>query len=272
MLKSYAFDLDQNIFYTKTPIHLLVKQPNGSRKEEPVPNADFEKKLQDKENVKLHDDIEVSMRDFRWYGKLIQDVFDVVYDEKWRWPIRNEFKKATIDADPTHIITARGNPVSDFLDMHKKIIYEVFTQAEKEEMAINMSNKSKHMPYQFDRLVSEYLKNNLYIPCSNPDLIKKLHRENISWYQRKALAFEKCIKKTIHNFAKYYGASFMKHKKISIWFSDDSKKNIDAIKDYINETLKFNYPEIVFYLYNTEDPSTITKEIIIWKSCSMPLF
>lgn len=65
MLKSYVFDLDQNILHTKTPIYLLVKQPDGSRKEEAVPNADFEKRLEDKENVRFHDDIEHSMRNFR---------------------------------------------------------------------------------------------------------------------------------------------------------------------------------------------------------------
>lgn len=65
MLKSYVFDLDQNIVHTKTPIYLLVQQPDGSRKEEAVPNGDFEKKLADKEHVKFHDDINNSMRNFR---------------------------------------------------------------------------------------------------------------------------------------------------------------------------------------------------------------
>ena len=65
MLKSYVFDLDQNILHTKTPIYLLIKQPGGSRQEEPVPNTEYEKRLQDKENAKFHEDIEYSCREFR---------------------------------------------------------------------------------------------------------------------------------------------------------------------------------------------------------------
>lgn len=65
MLKSYVFDLDQNILNTKTPIYLLIKQADGSRKEEAIPNAEFETKLQDKEHVKFHEDAQYSLRDFR---------------------------------------------------------------------------------------------------------------------------------------------------------------------------------------------------------------
>lgn len=81
MLKSYVFDLDQNILHTKTPIYLLAKQLDGSRKEEAIPNAEFEKKLEDKEHYKFHDDIEHSMREFRGTGKLIRDIKEAIHDK-----------------------------------------------------------------------------------------------------------------------------------------------------------------------------------------------
>jgi hypothetical protein len=65
MLKSYVFDLDQNIINTTTPIYLLVKQADGTWQEEAIPNAEFETRLQDKEQVKFHDNPEHSLRDFR---------------------------------------------------------------------------------------------------------------------------------------------------------------------------------------------------------------
>jgi len=83
MLKSYVFDLDQNILNTKTPIHLLVHQADGSRKEEAIPNADFETRLQDKEHVKYHENSEISFREFRGYGKLIKDVFEAIDNEDY---------------------------------------------------------------------------------------------------------------------------------------------------------------------------------------------
>lgn len=271
MLKSYVFDLDQNILHTKTPIYLLVKQPDGSRKEEAVPNADFEKKLQDKENFKYHDNIEHSFKQFRGNGKLINDVFDAISDKAFG-PSWNKFKTATIEWSPTHIITARGNPIEDFREMHKKIIYEVLTKAQREEMSYNMANHTRYTQKQHQVLIDHYLNNNLYIPCANPETIKKFRRWHKSSYEKKASAFEKTIKQSIKTYEEYYGRPFMKDRHITVGFSDDSKKNVDAITNLIIQKLADRYPNILFYIYNTEHPKIIRKETIQQKSRSKPLF
>ena len=82
MLKAYAFDLVGNIIHTKTPLYVLVKQSDGSRKEEAVPNGEFDKKLQDKENVKRQTP-ELCFRECRGTGKLIQQVFDAIEDKTY---------------------------------------------------------------------------------------------------------------------------------------------------------------------------------------------
>ena len=215
MLKSYVFDLDQNILHTKTPIHLLVKQPDGTWKEEAVPNAEFEKKLQDKENVRYHDDIEHSFRQFRGSGKLIKDVFEAIENKAFA-PSWEKFKTATIEASPTHIITARGNPMEEFREMHKKIIYEVLSKAEREEFAYNMANQTRYTSRQYQVLIEQYLKNNLYIPCADPETIRQYRRGKKSPYEKKAAAFEKCIRQTINTYSMYYGKPFMKNRSISI--------------------------------------------------------
>lgn len=271
MLKSYVFDLDQNIVHTKNPIYLLVKQPDGSRKEEAVPNADFEKKLQDKENVKYHDDIEHSMRECRGAGKLIKHVFDAI-DEKAFWPSRDKFKTATIEASPVHIITARGNPMEDFREMHKKIIYEVLSKSEREQMAYNMANHTRYTPRQYQVLIEQYLKNNLYIPCADPETIKQFRRWQKSSHDKKAAAFEKTIRQSIRTYEWYYGKPFMKNRHITVGFSDDSKKNVEAITNLIIQKLAEKYPNILFYIYNTEEPKLVRKETIQKKSGSRPLF
>ncbi len=271
MLKSYVFDLDQNIVNTKTPIYLLIKQPDGSRKEEAVPNSDFEKKLTDKENVKLHDNPDHSFRQFRGSGKLIKDVFDALSDKAF-WPSREKFKTATIEASPTHIITARGNPMEEFRKLHKAIIYEILTEAEREEFAYNIANHMRSPSRHYEMLIEQYLKNNLYIPCADPETIKRFKRGKKSPHEKKAAAFEKTIKQTIHTYEGYYGRPFMKNRHITIGFSDDSKKNVEAITQLILEKLAYKYPNIIFYLYNTEYPQFIRKETIRQKNHSTPLF
>jgi len=271
MLKAYVFDLDQNIVNTKTPIYLLVKQPDGSRQEEAVPNADFEKRLQDKEQVKFHDDFNQSMRDFRWPGKLIKDVFDAI-DSKAFWPSWEKFKTATTEAAPTHIITARGNPMEEFREMHKQFIYEVLSKSERELFAYNMANNTRYTPRQIDVLVQQYLNNNLYIPCADPETVAAYRWWKMDAHEKKAAAFEKCIKQTLTTYTKYYGKQFMRNRNISVWFSDDSKKNIDAVTQQIIEKLINRHPNISFMLYNTQEPKLIRKESIQRKPDSRPLF
>ncbi len=271
MLKSYVFDLDQNIVHTKTPIYLLVQQPDGRRKEEAVPNADFEKKLADKEHVKFHDDINNSMRNFRWSGKLVNDVFDAISNKAYG-PSREKFKTATIEASPTHIITARGNPMEEFKDMHKKFIYDVLSKTEREQFTYNIVNHTRSSANQQEILIKQYLNNNLYIPCADPETIKLFKRGKKSPYEKKAAAFEKTIKQSISSYQTYYGKPFMKNRHITIGFSDDSKKNIEAITNLIIQKLAEKYPNILFYIYNTEEPKFIRKETIQKKPNSRPLF
>lgn len=261
ILKSYVFDLDQNLLHTKTPIYLLIKQPDGSRVEEAIPNSEFETRLQDTTNVKFHDDIQCSLRDFHWYDKLLTDTFDAIYDKAYG-PSWQKFTTATIEAAPTHIITARANPQEAFRAMHRKFIYEILDQAQQEEMAHNMNTNLHSNIHDNDKLIDIYLNNNLYIPCANPHLIKTLRWWNKTGEEKKGLAFEKCVKQTLATYTSYHGKQFMKNRNISIWFSDDSTKNVDAVMQTIMKRLVQKYPNISFMLYNTQEPTIIKKEII----------
>ena len=263
--KSYVFDLDQNILHTKTPIYLLIKQPDGTRKEEPVPNSEFETRLQDKEHVKFHKDVNHSLRDFMWYDKLIEDVFAAITDKAYG-PSWEKFITATIEAVPTHIITARSNPREAFRAMHKKIIYEILNQWQRDELILNMKQHLHNHISNPAELIDIYLNNNLYIPCANPELVRSLKWWQKTGEEKKGLAFEKCSKQTIDTYTNYYGKEFMKHKNISIWFSDDSTKNIDAVTQKIIEKLIKKNPHISFMLYNTQEPTIIRKETIHRKS------
>ena len=171
--KSSVLDLDQNIVHTKTPIYLLVRQPNGTREEEAVPNAEFETRLQDKENVKFHDDPEYSLRDFHGYDKLIADVFEALYTGA-DGPSLQPFTTATIEATPTHIITARSSPREAFRAMHKKFIYDVLNQGQREELIYHMIQHLHGRTKNAEKIIDIYLNNNLYLPCANPQLIKEL--------------------------------------------------------------------------------------------------
>ena len=56
--------------------------------------------------------------------------------------------------------------------MHKKVIYEVLKQEQREEMTYNMGNHLDDHTKKTDALIDIYLNNNLYIPCADPELVK----------------------------------------------------------------------------------------------------
>lgn len=56
--------------------------------------------------------------------------------------------------------------------MHKKIIYEVLNKEQREEMTYNMGNHLGDHTKKTDNLIDIYLNNNLYIPCTDPELVK----------------------------------------------------------------------------------------------------
>ena len=171
--KSSVLDLDQNIVHTKTPIYLLIRQPDGTREEEAVPNAEFETRLQDKDNVKFHDDPEYSLRDFHGYDKLIADVFEALYTGAVG-PSLQPFTTATIEATPTHIITARSSPREAFRAMHKQFIYDILDQGQREELIYHMVQHLHGRTKSAEKIIDIYLNNNLYLPCANPQLVKEL--------------------------------------------------------------------------------------------------
>ena len=53
------------------------------------------------------------------------------------------------------------------------------------------------------------------------------------------------------NNAKYLVSK--KYKRLSIGFSDDDKKNVDAIKSFIENELLDRYPQVNFVVYDTSD-------------------
>jgi hypothetical protein len=51
----------------------------------------------------------------------------------------------------------------------------------------------------------------------------------------------------------------MNKRHISVWFSDDSKSNINWMEIFIKKELIKKYPNITYFLYDTWDPHKVKK-------------
>ncbi len=143
MLKAYAFDVDSNLVFTDTTIWIEIEQ-NGKRIPTEISQQqydDLSSDLKKWEKFRYFDNnVEKSMRNFRGSDKFEKDIFDAI--NQWKlWPSRDKFIEANRYASPIGIITARWHPISDLKETHKKIIYEVLTSSQREDLIYSMKEQ-----------------------------------------------------------------------------------------------------------------------------------
>lgn len=259
MLKAYAFDVDSNLVFTDSTIWIDVLE-NGKRIPKEISQLQYEEfwpKLKKWDTVRYaNNNAEQSMRNFRGPGKFERDIFSAISQWKF-WPSRDKFIEANRYASPLAIITARGHPVHECKETHKKIIYDVFTSHQRDDLISSMKERLGNYKTSEAELIDIYLDNNFYAPCSEEMFLASIDKDlSYSMSDRKNAAFEQFVLHTKEVFKKYYGANFLAKRKIRIGFSDDTHSNITWLHNFIHTPdiwLMRKYPEIKFRLYDTTE-------------------
>lgn len=267
MLKSYAFDIDSNLIFTDTTLWIDTLE-NGRREPKEISQQDwdvFSSEIKKWEKMRyLNNDQRQTMKNFYNSWTYEKVVFDSIQQNKL-WPSWDKFLEAHKYASPLAYITARGHPLYDFKNTHKKIIYEVLTASQREDLIYSMKERLWNYQRDDDVLIDAYLNNNFYAPCSNEPFLQEIQKTLVDpLADRKNIAFEQFVLHVKKIFKSYYGANFLENRKIRIGFSDDNHLNIKWLHHYINDKdtwLMRKYPEIKFVLYNTNKPEQTIKSI-----------
>jgi len=95
-----------------------------------------------------------------------------------------------------------------------------------------------------------YLSQNDYSPVSSPEFKDKfgLDSDADSPEEGKKIALKDYVEKVVNGAQKLTNGEY---DKLSIGFSDDDRKNIDAVMDYIKKELSVEYPGVEFFIYDT---------------------
>lgn len=260
-LKAYALDVDANLLFTNSKILLEKKNQDWVWELIEVSQSEFDSFIKDSENYRFVKwESEESMINFRWKWKFQNDIFDAIRGNKF-WPSWNAFIEANVEASPTSIITARWHPILDIKRTHKAILHEVLSDYQLEELVDNMRNRLWWDTFQRkEKIINSFLKNNFYCPCSDRAFLKKISKDiNDPMHDRKTIAFDSFVQHVISVFNNYYGEEFMIKRNIKVWFSDDSKSNINWMEAFIKKELIRKYPNIIYSLYDTWDPYKVKK-------------
>ncbi len=260
-LKAYALDVDANLLFTDSKILLEKKDEHWVWKLTEVSQSEFDIFVKDKENYRfVNGNFEDSVINFRWKWRFQKDIFDAIEKGNF-WPSWNAFIEANVNANPISIITARWHPIQDLKATHKAILYDVLSVYQLDELIENMRNNLWIDAFKRrEKIVNSFLENNYYCPCNDKSFLKKIGKDiKEPMHDKKTWAFEKFVQHVISIFTTYYGKEFVNQRKISVWFSDDSKSNIDTMEAFIIAELIKKYPNIKYFLYDTQNPHKVRK-------------
>ncbi len=278
----WIFDFDGNILKTDTPVYFQNKQTW----EIEIFQAHFIDQNISKfywENS-LYKEVEYTYSEFkdvfsqksehRWFDWMFFDVQNAVKENNFA-PSFEAFKDMyLVWARVFAILTARGNSADNFQRAFTYINENILSEQEKEKQFQNIKNNfnlSENISRQ--EALYHYFWNIInYIPCQNLQISKLLWFEKtMSSADRKAEMIEFLVKYFISLLENIYKKNISEilenWESISVWFSDDSDKNIIAVYRKMRNILDENKicPEInkKFSLYFTWQselyPDLITK-------------
>jgi hypothetical protein len=266
-LKYYMFDWDDNILHMPTRIHLEKKTETGWIPHD-VSTAEFARIRRDTVNYRAkEDDWDKAFVDFYDVGEKGEDVFledtktalaPVILGKAKGAPSFEPFRIALIEGRLFAIITARSHSSRGIRKGVEYFIYNVLTEAERKQMVARL----KEYIVRFDgrvpdlsneQIISNYLDLNRFHGVTSPEFEKKMGRK-VGGSESPEHAKQVAIKDFVqHVIALIRGVGV--REPISIGFSDDDQKNVQAVESFIQDELKKEFPHIKFVVYDTSDPS-----------------
>jgi len=239
VIKSYAFDWDDNIQYLPTKIKLA--DSNGNIIDD-FSTEEFSYKRNDPKILKmLNNGYKWDFSSFRNNDEFLKDVKQSSPGPSWE-----DFVECINNAFLFAIITARGHSVETYKQVIKNMINNNENGINKELVLKNIKDFRQAAGHSInlpdDRLINKYINQGRYYPVSNPEVQAKLGSiggaESPEKLKVKALMdFKGYVKKMSGELIKKIG-----DREIKIGFSDDDKKNYLTMKEAVkgnNFTLKY---------------------------------
>jgi len=244
-IRGYSFDWDDNILFMPTKIKMEKKEslmwvPIN------VSTEDFAE-LRNNPEYRLTDH---SFMDFQDPQTFISDTKKAIEEKKFA-PSFEKFKESLLNVSPFSIITARGTPHHAIKESVRILIGMTFTTEEINEM---VNNIEKAYPSTKDMSMEEkidfYLSDNDFSAVTSTEFKDKFGMDVSvdNPEEGKKIALKDYVAKVVNGVKKLTGGEY---DRLTIGFSDDDRKNIDTVMDYIRNELSIEYPGVQFFIYDT---------------------
>lgn len=267
-LQLYSLDWDDNILGMPTTIKMdkKVVDSKGKEKWRPIDVSTEEFALiRSNPNYRpRNNDFQEAFIDFTLPDTFLNDTKKAIEKNQFS-PSFNDLKSTLVNANPFAIITARGHSPKIIKEGVKIFIDIVLTDDEKEKMVDNIRKvferegelekiyKTKQLN-SFEQIIDVYLRvKGRYYPVSSKEFGIKAKLDSSkgasSPEYNKQLALRDFVY-YIYNQVKKYIVDGT-YKSIQVGFSDDDKKNVEGMIEYIQNELSSEFPEIEFTVIDT---------------------
>ena len=252
IVRAYSFDWDDNIVSMPTTIKVVK---NGEKIE--VPTDEYAN-IRNSPEYSLGDD---AFDNFISDDKFLSDLEEAIKTKSFA-PSFNKFKEALIFANPISIITARGHKPETLRRGMDIVISGTFSEDELSDMLENIQERlpeTEGMGAQ--ETLKMYLDSHEYHPVTSEIFAEKFGLKVGSASNpehNKKIAFRDYVEKIINKTKEMVGT---KYNKLSVGFSDDDLGNVKAIEGFIEDELKYEFPDVKFTVYDTSDGGN--KKIVI---------
>lgn len=245
-MRAYIFDVDHNLSVVDKDVYL---EKDGIPQDVPSKIAAY-KILNEGYKQRINNAFTNS--NFRDDGPLWPDTFPLYIKEtletKLFWPSIDKFKEAILYAAPIAVNTARWHASINIRRWMSDLIYWLLNDQEKDIMhkALQWRWSDKH---DFAWLLQDYISHQYFMGTSSDEFyVRYPHAEKLPSFDRKIIAMEECFPHIVSLRDTFYPTD----EEISIWFSDDEKHNIHAMKTRWEKNLPhFNKQSIHFVCYDT---------------------
>lgn len=261
-LRLYGFDWDDNILQMPTKIKLDKKVGNKWKPIE-VSTEKFAEIRTDPNYRPRNNNPEDAFIDFRTPETFLIDTERAIEKNKTS-PSFEKFKESLIYANPFSIITARGHNPEVIKEGVRKFIDLLFDDKDKEMMARNIISSYRHEEefsddflkklslYSVDQLIDHFLDHRGdYYPVSSDEFGEKFGLD----VKGGAASPEHNKQVALYDFISKYDDLIKsgKYKKVSLGFSDDDPRNVQAMIKFFREQLSRIYPNVTFKIKDTSE-------------------
>lgn len=267
--KYYMFDWDDNILHMPTRIHLERKTPAGGWEPYDVSTAEFARIRRDTENYRPREgDWDKAFVDFYDVGEKGEDTFledtkaalaPVIAGAEKGAPSFEKFKQALVEGRLFAIITARSHGSRAIRKGVEYFVRNVLSERERQTMITNLRAyvarfDGNEPELTDDQIMENYLGLNKYHGVTSPEFEALMGRKT-SGSESPEHAKQLAIKDFVQHVIKMMRGGATHGEPVSIGFSDDDQKNVQAVQEFIHAELKKEFPHIKFVVYDTSDPS-----------------